>query len=184
MNISIKDLQALAEENPVGLVHAIKTAFEQAAKMAPETTKKFSWGDTGVEQHDPSAIINELIGFQGGEAIGRVIAGAVAGIDVGSMAERDNVQVASTMRSGIVAHCAAEIKANPKGELAEALKTAMAEDIGEAVEASLKALLEGMTPDDGGTDSAPGAFGLGGLRPAPTEKSESDPFKVVYPGQG
>ena len=104
MTITIADLQRLAEENPVGFMTAVKTALETTKKQAPEVAQKFVWGETGVEQHSAAEILAALGSMQGGQMIVSMIASAVSGIDVSTVAERDNVQVASTMRSGIVAH--------------------------------------------------------------------------------
>lgn len=176
MNFTIADLQKLAEENPVGFVTALKTALDSTESKAPELTKKFMWGDTGVDQHDPSSILGMLNGMQSGSVLAGLIASAVSGIDIMSgVPETDNVQVAATMRSGIVKHVTETIKADPKGELAEAVKAALAPDIAEAVAASMKAVLNGMSQDSGGNGTP---FGLGGFETDP----DADPFKPQYPG--
>lgn len=176
MNITIADIQRLADENPVGLMTAIKTALETTKVRAPEIATKFAWGDTGVEQEDTAGILASLGGFQGGEAIAQLIAGAVAGIDISSQAERDNVQVAATMRSFVLEHAKAELTENPKGEFAETIKSILAPDIGEAVAASMKMVLQGMAPDDGKS------FGLSQFSAVPENSNpDADPFAPDFP---
>lgn len=127
--MTIEDLQKLASENPIEFFNVLKTALKAARVKAPDEVKKFVWGETGVDQENAGAILSDLGNMQGGEAIASLIAAAVAGIDVGEMAEKDSVQVASTMRSGLVKHVLAEIKNNPNGELSTTIKSAVKEDL-------------------------------------------------------
>ena len=172
MSITIADLQRLAEENPVGFMTAVKTAMEVTKNRAPEIVQKFVWGESGVSQHDPAAILAELGSFQSGDALLSMITGAVAGIDVGTMAEKDNTQVASTMRSALATHVTESIKADPNGELAQSIKAALAPHIAGAVADSMKMVLQGM--QGSGSDSTP--FGMGSF-----SADDSDPLAVALP---
>lgn len=173
MTITIDDLKRLASEHPVELLTAIKGAVDAAKSASPELAKKFAWGETGVDPHDPNAIVNALRQAQGGEAIAALIASAVSGVDVNSAAQGDSPQVAATMRSAFSKFVAAELKANPNGDLANAVKAAVEPSVTTAIVESLKAI--------GGVGPNTNLAGAGGFEMDFGIDDDEDPLHVDTP---
>ena len=173
MSITVADLQRLADEDPVGLITAIKSALDTARNKAPDVAKKFMWGETGVMQESTEAILAALGNMQSGDALASLIAQAVGGIDVGTAAETDNTQVAATMRSALSKHITSEITKNPEGDLAVAVKGLVEPSVTEAITESMKALLNGSHANE---SAAP--FGMDGFM----VPEDSDPLAVDMPG--
>lgn len=137
--------QTLLTEDPVGTLKALNAAVETAKRAGPEglaVAKKFMWGETGVDPYDPNAILAGLVGFENGTALQAAIANAVSGIDA-NKASGTGVTVAATMRKAHVRMLITELKTDPSGELAQAFKAALAEDIGTAVVMTLRRALDG-----------------------------------------
>lgn len=176
MTITVADLQRIANEDPVGLLTALKTAVDNAKASAPEVAKKFMWGETGVTPHTEQEILSMLTDMsQSGDALASLIAQAVGNVDVGSRAEMDNVQVAASMRAALSKHVAAELETNPSGDLATSVKSILAPSVAAAVKESLKALLNGKNSQSVSDASAP--FGMDGF----TVPDDQDPLEVEYP---
>jgi hypothetical protein len=174
--LTIVMLAALAKEDPVGFLEVVDQARKDAAAKFPEAAKKFAWGDTGVEQFDPQEFIRQLRDFQGGEAILGMIASAVSSVDVDAAASisgtpKVNSAMKSAARAAFAKTIAAEIKANPSGDLANAIKEMVAPSVAEAMVQTMKAFYSSPTPQG---DPA-GAFGF-----AP-EEDDGDPLEVEMP---
>lgn len=143
--LTLASLQALIAEDPIKFLETLQAAVVAAKAKGPDgvsVAKKFAWGETGVEPHDPGQILAGLVGFQNGEALQQAIANAVAGVDV-AKATGTGVTVAATMRSAFAKFIASEISANPVGELAIAVKSLVAPDVATAVTESLRRVIDG-----------------------------------------
>ena len=153
-------------------MNVIKAALEETRNKAPEVAKKFMWGETGVAQEDPEMILAALGNMQSGDALVSLIVSAVRGVDVNAAAGQ-NTQVAATMRSTFGKLLANELKANPEGDLAVAVKELLAPDVANALTESLKAVFNGSQADPAGS-SAP--FGMDEFEPG-----EGDPLAAEIP---
>ena len=153
MDFTIEQLNALALANPLGFLTAIQKAHESLKASNPEVAQKFMWGETGVTQQDPAAIMAALT-TTGSEALAGLIASAIGGVNLDTVAGGDSPQVASTMRSGLSRVITHELKNNPKGELAVAVKSLVAESVGAAVAQSLEQVFSSGNSDTsvGGID--------------------------------
>lgn len=140
--MTLATLKALAEDNPLEFLGIFTAAVKAAREGGIEVSKKFMWGETGVDQYDPAQIMGVLTGFQNGDALLTAIAGAVAGVDI-TKASTTAITAAATMKSALLKMVAEDVKANPNGELSMAVKTALAPDIGEAVVATVKRVTDG-----------------------------------------
>jgi hypothetical protein len=143
--MTLANLQALAAEDPVGFLKTIRAAVEAAKKSGDDGVKvaqKFMWGETGVDPYDPSGILSSLVGFQDGTALQGAIASAVGGIDA-NKATGAGMTVAATMRKALRSLILADIKAEPEGEFAIAIKTLVAEDVATTVVETLRRAMDG-----------------------------------------
>lgn len=190
MIITLKDLQACADADPVGFVALCQKAFTAAQAKAPAGTLKFMFGETGVDQYDPTAILNALRGMNPGDGLLALIAGAIGGVDINSLAANGGTQVAASMKSvttvptaleiggslraGFARVVAAEIKHNPTGEVAAAVRELVAPSVASAISGTLKAFLDG-----GSQPTNPAGFGgFDGAFPIPENE---DPLEVAMP---
>lgn len=174
--MTIEDLQRLAQENPVAFLTAFKSALEAVQKSAPDVAKKFMWGDTGVTQESPEAILAMLNDLSSGAAFQGIIASAVGSIDLNAVATGDSPQVAATMRAGLGKILAHELATNPTGELAASIKASVAESVAKAVSGALEAVLAGTGNNDPANS---GGFDFG----FKADEEDNDPLKVYLPGQ-
>lgn len=156
MKITLDDLRALADENPMGLTTVLRSAFENSG--VPEETVKFMWGETGVAPFSADAIMQGLT-MVGGEQFQSLIQGAVGGIALeGAMS--NSPHVASAFKSEASTAFQSAITEAVKSELAregspllEAITKALAPALGEAI-------VETMNSSSGGGVS-PSAFDFG-----------------------
>lgn len=139
--MNIEDLKSLAENDPVGFLSIIKTAVKNAKKEGVTDTRKFMWGETGVDPHSVQEVMGPLRDMLNGELLAGLISGAVSGVDVNGAATGDSPQVASTMRSAIGKALAAELESKPEGEVATAIKTAVAGSVAEAIKQVMEQVL-------------------------------------------
>ncbi len=131
--MNIEDLKSLAESDPVGFLNILRTAIKSAKEAGVTDTRKFMWGETGVDPHTTAEVMGPLRDMINAEQLAGLISSAVSGVDVGGAAGGDSPQVASTMRSAIGKALADELKVNPEGPVAEAIKGAVAKSVGEAI---------------------------------------------------
>ena len=131
--MNIQELKNLAESDPVGFLNIIRTAVKSAKEAGVTDTRKFMWGETGVEPHTVQEVMGPLRDMMNGEMLAGLIADAVGGVDVNGAAMGDSPQVAATMRSAFSKVVVAELKSNPEGALAASIKDAVAGSVAEAI---------------------------------------------------
>lgn len=142
--MTIEQLKALAVGDPLGFLGVIDDAIKAAQQKSPAEAKKYAWGETGVAPHSPDDILNQLRAFASGDQLLTSIAGAVAGVDIeGQGQTASSPQVASAMKQAFGRVVAAEIRSNPQGALASAVRELIAPSVASAITATLKSYLDG-----------------------------------------
>lgn len=172
MTITLEDLKSIAGADPVGFLNVLNDAFTAAKSLQPEEAKKFMWGDTGVESHTVESIMGPLRDMIASDQLAGLIASAVGGVNLDQAASGDSPQVAATMRSAFAKVITHELTNNSDGELATAIKSAVAPSFAEAIRRSLESIVQGDAPT--GDMSA---FGLGGF----SVEDGDDPLAVELP---
>ena len=171
-SMNIADLQKIASEDPEGFLSVLKNAMKAVStSKGPKESRKFMWGETGVDPFDPDAFLSDLR-IQGGPALQSLIASAVAGVDLAA-GTGTGVTVAATMRSGIAKLVAHELTNNPTGDLAVAVKAAIAPSFKEALRHAF---------GQQNLSQATNPAGLGGFDFS-AKDGDADPWTAEIPGR-
>lgn len=165
---TLKDLELLVDGDPQGFLCLIQRAIAKTDAVKPKTALKFIWGETGVDPYNIDAILGSIPGIQGG--LDELIISAVSGIDidramstspgvVASMkgAEKAKHKLAVAFKDAMVKSALAEVRDNPNGELAAALRGVVAPSVGNAIAEGVKVALRNYV--DGGGNTSGFSFG-------------------------
>jgi hypothetical protein len=143
--MKIEDFNALAEANPLGFLTTIRKAITAVKDMGVDDTRKFMWGDTGVDPHTEAEVMGPLKNMVNSDQLAGLITSAISGVDVNGAVTGDSPQVASTMRSAMAKSLSVEITNNPDGELATAFKSVVSESVAVAIKQVIENLVESGT---------------------------------------
>jgi hypothetical protein len=149
MILTLAMLAAIAESDPKGFLEVIDNARKNLAGKDPKAVKKFAWGDTGVDQFDAEMFLGKLRDFNNGAMFDSMIASAIGGIDV-EKAVASPMTVAASMKKVLPLVLAHELKSNPTGDLAIAVKTLIAPSVAKAIAESMKAAFQAGAPSGAG----------------------------------